>query len=320
MGKYGQGFVKTFFCTVIFVFLLGSTCFASEQEVLQFKAIVPVTGTETNATVSLELGSKVILDASENAIAGTYSWVYLGGPSEIRLWNKNTPSAYFWSEKPGVYRFELNITQDGTVIETRNVFVIMRNLHYININEPKIENEMDIGTYSIAYPLEWIALNAVSDKIGALTTTESIVDIKGNASPHTVTLQCKNLATGAQYTASTFLKENNLEFSFSGVVLQEGDNIIEVTGIDDLGVTCRDARFITYNPSITFLEQLRLFPKYEGDNLVNVKFSLQAKPVEENTVPEKFELYETTVSGDILHKIAELKPDNTASQGTYSTT
>ena len=197
MGKYGQGFAKIFLWTVIFVFLLSSTCFASKYEVLQFKAIVPVIGPETDATVSLERGSKIILDASEDAIAGTYSWKYLGGPSEIKLWNKTTPSAYFWAGKPGVYRFALEIKQGDTVIETREVTLTTRALHYVMIDGFSGEST-NIRTRSIEYPSEWplLDISPFVNFADATTIKTPSIDVKGSANPNTVTLQCKNLTTG----------------------------------------------------------------------------------------------------------------------------
>ena len=322
MGKYGQGFAKIFLWTVIFVFLLSSTCFASKQEVLQFKAIVPVTGPETNATVSLERGSKVILDASEDAIAATYSWTYLGGSSAVTLLNRSLPTAYFWSDRPGVYQFSLQITQDDSISETRNVAVTVRDIHFVEITQPTEEERMRMVTKPFAHPMEWIALGAMGVYgTGTLTTDKPVVDIEGFTGLYTTTLECKNLTTGAQYTVSSNINHGDyrLAFSFDGVVLQEGDNLIEVTGIDDFGTQCRDARFITYNPGITYLTPLKLSPDYVSEGKDgNVEFSLQIRVKEGETLPEKFDLYESTVSGDLVQKIGELLPKGNPVQGFYS--
>jgi hypothetical protein len=147
------------------------------------------------------------------------------------------------------------------------------------------------------------------------------MNIRGDAGLHTVGLWCNNLTTGKQYSGAFVSKEYGVEFSFNSVALQEGDNFIEVTGTDDCGVTCREMRLITYNPVTTFFTPLQANPigLWEGEN-ADVTFSFQAKMEGENTFPEKFDLYESTISGDLLEKIAELKPDATVGAGGYSVT
>jgi hypothetical protein len=319
MKKTMQRFLKVFLLVVAISIGLCDACLAAKQEVFQLTVSVPVTEAQTNVTLNIERYGKVILDASANTNSETYAWKFLEGPKEVILLKTDSLSPYFRPPVPGVYRFALEVNNNGAVIETKEITLTVRDLYFVEIKEPDLDNTMNIYNYLRAYPIEWMSQGPLRYITGALTTDIPNIDITGSAELHTVTLQCKNITTGAQYSGALLNKKYQLEFSFKGIVLQEGDNVIEVTGIDDLGIICQDKRFITYTPSIKFTKPLELTPSVivECDNK-EVEFSLQIKFEENNPIPSKIDLYETTASGDLMQKIGELNLISSPEQGVYS--
>jgi predicted secreted protein len=291
-------FLNLLLITVIGIGLCNAS-WAAGQPVLQSAVTVPVTEVQTNATVNIEREGKVTLDASENENSGTFSWKFLEGPENVTLRASDTLSPYFRPPVPGVYSFALEISDGTTIIETKEVTLEVRDLYYVDLGQPG-SYTMDIETYPIAYPTEWISYGAVGFGTGASTTDNPLIAINGTAELHTVTLKCKNLTTGVEHGGVTLEKDGVLEFSFN-VVLQEGDNLVEVTGEDDLGAICRDARFITYNSSVTFIEHLALSEKLlvEGHEK-DIEFSLKAKFSEGYPIPDKIDLYEVSGSSGNL--------------------
>ena len=73
---------KMVFLMFLALLFVGGDAWAFGREVFQITATVPIVEAQTNAIVNVERGSRVTLDASANAISGTFSWRVLGGPWE----------------------------------------------------------------------------------------------------------------------------------------------------------------------------------------------------------------------------------------------
>jgi len=310
-------FWKVTLLVVLALLFVSGDAWAFGREVFEITATVPVVGAQTNAVVNVERGGRVTLDASASAVSGTFSWRFLGGPLEPMLFASNSLAPYFRAIEHGVYRFVLDISDDTS----KEITVEVRDLHFVQIQPHGWPQMWGIATYPVAYPRDWPVLYETQAFAMALTTDNPSIDIRGIAGLHTVTLKAKNLATGVEYTAVLIEDNGRIEFSFHGIALQAGDNLVKVIGMDDLGVKCYDARFITYNPSINFIRSLRLSPGHViGGEERDVEFSLQVGFEEGYPIPENISLYEATSSGELVRRIGELTLRGAPEQGIYYST
>lgn len=254
---------------------------------------VPTASAGSDITVNKY--TTVALDASLSSDTTSYKWTQTEGPT-VNLTNDESVSPKFTPKSAATYKFTLEASNANGSDSDEVVIVVQ-----------------DISTVSITSP--------TSDE--AIATAQSSLTLSGSAGQHIATVTLNNKTTGSTYDGAL---DGSGSFSIDNIILQSGDNLLEVVGMDNTGVITKDTLLVTYNQNVNFLSS----PTFSEDSgFINEDVEIVVSiAIEENQniVSDGVKLTEldsngSIVSGDVatLYDNGDVaNGDDIAGDGVYS--
>lgn len=164
----------------------------------------------------------VALNGSGSVNADTYKWKQTLGPT-VALSNDTSMAPTFTPISSANYTFLLTVTNDtGTHSDEVEV------------------TAQDIATVSITSPTSQ----------DSVAVAESTIELSGQAGQTIETISVINTDTGTRFPGQL---GGDGTFTIQNVQLTQGDNLLEVAGVDNTGSETIDSLLVTYNDGVTFL-------------------------------------------------------------------
>ncbi len=192
--------------------------------------IPPVANAGTNQTITAPANSVILNGSSSYDPDGTitaYNWVTVSGPGSITINNSNTATPSVVGLQPGVYTFQLTVTDNNGATATDQVFVTVLP-QVVLPNQAPVANAGSNQT--ITLPVNTASLNGTSsfDPDGTISTY-AWSQISGPSAA---------VITGANTSTPTISQ------------LIVGQYVYQLTVTDNNGATNSDQVTITVNPGV----------------------------------------------------------------------
>jgi len=164
----------------------------------------------------------VTLDGSGSVNVDTYKWEQTFGPA-VALSNDTSTAPTFTPISSANYTFMLTVeNENGT--HSDEVDVTVQDIAMVSITSPTSED--------------------------SIAVSESSIQLGGQAGKTIESISVINTDTGTSFSGEL---GGDGTFTIQNVQLIQGDNLLEVVGVDNTGSDTRDALLVTYNDGVTFL-------------------------------------------------------------------
>jgi hypothetical protein len=250
-------------------------------------------------------GEKVFLDGTKSVGGDTWEWTVDESSFPVGLSNPNSPTPHFRAVSTGGCILSLRVGKNGVFSKPAWVIVSVNSLPRASFEsfEPQ--------------PRKREMLFFQGETLDVFSTNEPRLRIVAKGEGDTVIL--RNNSTGTIYppTEKTgYVAKYDLQ-----VDLEVGENRFELAASDDFGHSARQYFFVSYNPTIEFLDDLKVNPSVEWTGeTVDATFTLMAYKHNQRYVPEKFDLYRVDDEGRLVEKVGEMREASDKPGGTYETT